>query len=74
MFNFTQHSVIQLAGVHQRLEASRLELVEATTRRKAVEVLKERRHEQWKSEEKRRENAASDELAVMGAARQGEYS
>lgn len=65
-----QHAVIQLAGVHKRLDASRLELIEATTRRKAVEVLKERRYEQWRSEEKRRENGALDELSVMRAARQ----
>jgi flagellar export protein FliJ len=65
-----QHTVIQLAGVHKRLEASRQELVHATTRRKAVEVLKERRFELWKSEEKRREDGALDELSVMRSGRQ----
>lgn len=65
-----QHTVVQLAGVFKRLDAARLELVQATTRRKAVEVLKERRYEAWRVEEARRENAALDELSVMHASRQ----
>lgn len=65
-----QHAVVQLAGLFKRLEAARLELVRATTRRKAVEVLKERRYEQWREEQRRRENAALDELSVMRASRQ----
>jgi len=64
-----QHAVIQLAGVHKRLDAARLDLLEATTRRKAVEVLRDRRFEEWQAEQRRRENAAADELSVMSAAR-----
>jgi flagellar export protein FliJ len=65
-----QHAVVQLAGLLKRLDGARLELVRATTRRKAVEVLKERRYEQWRDEQRRRENAALDELSVMRAPRQ----
>lgn len=65
-----QHTVVRLAGLFKRLDAARLELVKATTRRKAVEVLKERRYEQWRDEQTRRENAALDELSVMRAPRQ----
>lgn len=64
-----QRTLLQLAGVQTRLEAARRELIEATTRRRAVEVLRERRFEEWKREESRRDAAAVDELAVMRAAR-----
>jgi flagellar protein FliJ len=42
-----------------------LDLLEATKRRKAVELLRERRFEQWRLDLERRETAAVDELAVM---------
>jgi flagellar biosynthesis chaperone FliJ len=60
-----QQEVLRLAGVHKRLEAARCELLEATTRRKAVELLKARRFQEWKDALARRENAELDELAVM---------
>lgn len=62
-------AVLQLAGVHGRLEAARLELIAATTRRRAVEVLRERRLHAWTLEQSRLENAAEDELATMHARR-----
>lgn len=64
-----QRSVLELSGVHARLQVARAELLEAAKRRKAVELLKERRFELWKLEQNRREAAALDELAVMQAAR-----
>src|SRR5690606_7770026 len=64
-----QRAVLELAGLHRRLENARAELLEASKRRKAVELLRERRYEEWKSEQNRRELAALDELAVMAAAR-----
>jgi flagellar FliJ protein len=64
-----QRAVLELSGVHARLQAARAELLEAAKRRKAVELLKERRFEQWKLEQNRREAAALDELSVMQAAR-----
>lgn len=64
-----QQAVLRLAGVHQRLEAARSELLEATKRRRAVEALKERRYREWVTEARRRENRETDELATQRAAR-----
>lgn len=61
--------VLELAGVHKRLEAARVELVQAAKQRRAVELLRDRRWAQWKIAEEKRETAALDELAVMAAAR-----
>lgn len=55
----------RLAGVHRRLDAARAELLKATTARKAVETLRERRYEEWVAEQKKKEAAALDELAVL---------
>ncbi len=68
-----QQAVLRLAGVHHRLDAARVGLIEATTRRRAVEVLKERRFEAWKDAQDRRENAALDEMAIIAASRQEAY-
>lgn len=62
-------AVLELAGVHRRLERARAELIAATKARKAVELLKERRFEAWRYEQQRQELAANDELAVMAAGR-----
>ena len=64
-----QRKALELAGVLKRLESARAELLEATKRKKAVELLKERRFEEWKRDQDRRELAAVDELAVMAAGR-----
>lgn len=69
LITLAQRAVLRLAGVHRKIDAARLELLQAATRRKAVEALKERRFEEWKNEEKRREAGAADELNVMFAAR-----
>jgi flagellar FliJ protein len=58
----------RLAGVHRRLEAARADLLKATTARKAVETLRERRYEEWVNEQKKKEAAALDELAVLHGA------
>jgi flagellar FliJ protein len=64
-----QRIVLELAGVHRRLEAARGELVEASRRRRVVERLRERRFERWKAALDKAETAALDELAVIQAAR-----
>lgn len=64
-----QRTAVELAGVLRRLEGARAELLEASKRRKAVDLLRERRLEEWKRDIDRRELAAVDELAVMRAAR-----
>lgn len=67
-----QRHVFELAGVHRKLDAARLELLKAATARKAVEVLREQRLEAWREEQKRLEAAALDELAVTRAGRREE--
>ena len=64
-----QRIVLEMAGVHRRLEAARVELIEAARRRRAVELLRERRFEQWSAEQEKAETVALDELAVISAAR-----
>ncbi len=68
-----QRLALQLAGVYRRLESARADLRRATTDRRAVELLKERRFEQWKREQARRETAELDELATMAAARRSDF-
>jgi flagellar export protein FliJ len=74
IITLAQRAVLRLAGVHKKLDAARLALLEAATRRKAVETLKERRYAEWLEDQKRRENAAADELSVMLAARTEELA
>ncbi|MDY7109689.1 MAG: flagellar export protein FliJ [Planctomycetota bacterium] len=61
--------VLELAGVHKRLEAARGELVEAARERRSLELLRDRRLAQWKAALNKAEDAALDELAVHAAAR-----
>ncbi len=60
-----QQSVLELAGLHRRIDAARLELLKATTDRKAVELLKAKRMQEWKDEIRRKEDAELDEMNVM---------
>jgi flagellar protein FliJ len=64
-----QRAAVELSGVLKRLDIARAELLEATKRRKAVDLLRERRFEDWKRDQSRRELSAVDELAVMAAGR-----
>jgi flagellar FliJ protein len=61
--------LLELAGIHRRLESARVDLVEAARGRRAVELLRERRFAAWKRKIGRAEDAAMDELAVQAAAR-----
>lgn len=63
-----QQTAFQLAALHRRLDTARKELLTATTRRKAVEKLKERRYEQWRAEQASLEARTLDEIAVTGHA------
>jgi flagellar protein FliJ len=65
-----QRFVLELAGVHRRLETARAQLIETTKQRRAVELLRERRFEEWKQRQDKMETDAIDELAVIAAARQ----
>lgn len=66
--------VLKIAGTMRRVEAARALLLEATTRRKAVETLRERRLAAWNEVQRRREDAAIDEIAVMRGARAEEVA
>lgn len=70
MLGRASRGVFRLAAVHKKLEAARADLLKAATARKAVETLRERRYEAWLEEQKKKEAAAMDELAVLrGAAK-----
>jgi flagellar protein FliJ len=58
-----QALVQRLAAMQPQLAAKRAEVIEAAKRRKAIELLKQRRFEQWQAEESRREQAALDEVS-----------
>jgi flagellar protein FliJ len=62
-----QKLVLELAAIHKRLQHARAELIEATKRRRAVELLRDRRFEQWKRKLNKAEDAILDELAVQRA-------
>ena len=64
-----QRAVLVLAGIHEKLDAERLRLLDAARRRKSLEILRDRRYEEWNVAQKRREESAADELAVMRASR-----
>lgn len=64
----TQQMAIALAGLHKRLDAARLELLKAATDRKAVELLREKRHRRWVEDQARRETAQLDDLTSARAA------
>jgi flagellar FliJ protein len=64
-----QRIVLELAGVHRRLDTARAQLIEATKQRRAVEILREKRFEEWKSRLDKLETDAIDELAIIAAAR-----
>ncbi|MAH65581.1 MAG: flagellar export protein FliJ [Phycisphaerae bacterium] len=64
-----QRVVLELAGIHRRLEALREDLRAASRARRTVEILKERRFEAWRREEDRREQAELDEMAVIRGSR-----
>jgi flagellar FliJ protein len=61
----TQRLALQLAGLYHRLDAARKELREAATRRRAVELLKQKRFDAWKREQHRLETNELDEIATL---------
>jgi flagellar protein FliJ len=69
-----QRVAIELAGAYQRVEAARRRLLQATTARKAVETLKDRRHSEWKHEQSRREFVQLDEILTSRTRSQDDQS
>jgi flagellar FliJ protein len=64
-----QRLAVKLAGVHQRIERARSELLKATADRKAVDLLRQRRYEAWLREENKKEAVAVDDMVNARAAR-----
>ncbi len=60
-----RRAVLELAGVHKRLGSARAELAAAATRRRAIELLRDRDLERFRAEENRRETVDLDDLVVM---------
>jgi len=60
-----QRAVLELAGVHHQIENARTELAEASARRKAVELLRDRQREAFELEQRRRESIEMDDMSVM---------
>jgi flagellar FliJ protein len=64
-----QRNVLELAGLHRKLEVARLKLAEAAKERRAIELLRERRFDQWRAEQSRREEAAFDDMSTTRSGR-----
>ncbi|MFW5699166.1 MAG: flagellar export protein FliJ [Planctomycetota bacterium] len=65
-----QDIVVRLAGVEKQIDGARQRLMDAVRQRKALELLRERHHEQWKYEQARREALELDDLAAQRFIRQ----
>ncbi|MBN4052520.1 flagellar FliJ family protein [bacterium AH-315-K20] len=59
------------AAMLKRLDTARRSLLEATTRRRAVELLRERRYEAWVAAERTKEAREVDELVTARFGRPG---
>lgn len=59
-----QRAVIKLAGIFTKLQAARADLANAMKRRRAVELLKEARFEEWKRELQRKDSEMLDEVGT----------
>lgn len=64
-----QRTALQLAGTHRRLETQRVELARLSASKKAVEILKARKLEEWKRAEARKEQLTADDLTMARVAR-----
>ena len=68
-----QGAAIALAGLVRKIESARLLHQEARAKRRAVELLKEKRHAEWMREQERREVALLDELVISSSYGQKEW-
>lgn len=60
------HAMVRrLAEVEKSLALARARLLEATSQRKALELLRDRQQTAWQQEQNRRETAALDDLALQ---------
>ena len=64
-----QAAAIELAGLSKRINHVREQLLTARTNRRAVELLRERRHLEWRRGQERREVAVLDDLVSSARAK-----
>ena len=62
-----QAAAIALAGLARKIEQARVLHQAARAKRRAVEMLKEKRHAEWLREQDRREVALLDELVITAS-------
>lgn len=62
-----RRTAVELAAHAQRTERARAALTEASRRRRAVELLRERKLAEWHAERERQETAFLDELATSAS-------
>lgn len=64
------HAIVgELAKLENQIQTARAVLLEATRKRKALELLRNRQLARWKQQQQRREDARLDELNVQRYAR-----
>jgi flagellar biosynthesis chaperone FliJ len=64
-----QRAVVELAGVHGKLDVARLALLRAMAQRKAVEVLRQKRYDEWRAMILRKEQGEIDDIVNARVAR-----
>ncbi|MCW5775127.1 MAG: flagellar FliJ family protein [Phycisphaeraceae bacterium] len=60
-------AAVELAGLTKRIEQARTLLIEATKRRRAMELLRERRYEEWRRSGAKAEFLLVDEIGTRAA-------
>ncbi len=68
-----RQAALALAGAYKRMEHARSELLRAATARRAVELLRDRWHEQWRQSELRADAAQVDEAGTQMYIRQQKH-
>ncbi len=56
-----QREAVRLAALHRQIDTARAALAETTAARRAIERLRERRHQAWRAEQARADVAMADE-------------
>lgn len=64
----SHHAALRLAGVFARIELARRALMAAASKRKAVELLRERAYTEWRTKHEKRERIELDEIGSRLAA------
>lgn len=64
-----QQLTVSMLGLERRIETARGNLLEATKRRKAIELLRDKQQKRWETEQRRREATQLDEIATAAHVR-----